>query len=182
MRKPFFLALFIIIMACNNFKDTNKPPKERLGNKDEEIEVVDKELEVIMEFKTNKDAEIVFMLNNIKVDEFQTKNIHLFEKVIATTTSDQITGKFGPNNISRKMTISLGKKELKEFEILSIRFKYGNGIVNILPKDLNKYFGFSKFSLLDTISNKIKTVKVGNAHNPKLYVKGKLWNELKVNL
>jgi hypothetical protein len=179
MKRSIFLILFIITLSCNNSKEANKPIDENLTIKEITDEVA-KELEIIMEFKTNKDAEISFMMDNIQVNEFQTKNIHLIEKVIPTNGTDKIVGKFGTNNISNKMTISLGNKEEKEFEIVSMQFKYGIDIVNITPKDLNNYFGFSKFSVLDTITHKIKTVTVDNAHYPKLYVRKKLWDDLHV--
>lgn len=179
MKKAILLLLLFAIVACN---DSKKTSEEKVTKNEPKTENLVKELEVTMEFRTNKNAEISLIMNTIKVNEFQTKNIHIVENVIPTTETDKIVANFGPNNISNKMVVSLGKKEEKEFEIMSMSFKYGENIVNIAPKDLNKYFGFSKFSVLDTLTNKIKTIKVGNAHYPKLYVRKKLWDDLKVKL
>ena len=92
---------------------------------------------------------------------------------------DKFEGFFGGGNISGNFVISFGKKELKEFEIISLSFNYGGNMVNISPKDLEKYFAFSKFSILDTITGKIITIKVDNYHDPKIYARKLLWDELK---
>ena len=179
MKKYILLiSVVIITVACKNSENSDRNATV-LSNK---TKLADKELEVVMEFKTNQDGEIKLMLEDIKIDEFQTKNIHLIEQVYPSTDVDKIVGKFGYNNISNKMIISLGNEKEKEFEIISLQFKYGEKIVNIAPKNLNKYFGFSKFTVFDSSASKIKTIRVDNAHYPRLYVKKKLWDELKTNL
>jgi len=173
MKNTLLIILLISLISCNNAeKKVNETPTIN-----QEIPV-EKELTVSMEFKSNKEDELVFMLNDVVVDEFQKKNIHIFEKIIPTTTSDSFEGSFGVNNISNKFIISLGKNELKEIEILAINFKYGDKSVSVSPKDLEKYFALSKFSVLDTVSYKITTRKVDNYHDPRLYMRKKLMDEL----
>ena len=173
MKNTLLLVLLMSFLSCNNAeKKANETP---VVNQDAPIE---KELIVSMKFKTNKEDELVFMLNDIVVDEFQKKNIHIFEKIIPTTTSDSFEGSFGINNISNKFIISLGKNEVKEIEILAINFKYGDKSVSVPPQDLEKYFALSKFSVLDTLSYKITTKKVDNYHDPRLYMRKLLIDEL----
>lgn len=171
--------MLMTIIACNNTKE-NKSSKAEVTNNQQQAEPNEKELKLTMKFKTNKKDEFTFMMNEISVDEFQTKNIHLVEKVSPTSTTDQIIGNFGPSNISNKMIISLGRKEPKELEIISINFEYGQSSVNISPEQLSDYFGFSKYSVLDSTTYKIKTIRVDNQHNPRLYVRKKLWDDLNV--
>ena len=132
-----------------------------------------------MQFKTNKNDDLSYIMKDIKVDEFQTKIITINEKVVATSSVDNFEASFGENNISYKFEIDLGNKEIKDFEIISIKFSYGDNDVIILPDDLEKYFGLSKFSLYNSESKVIKTRKVDNYHFPKLYARKQLWDELK---
>ena len=78
MKKYILLiSVVIITVACKNSENSDRNATV-LSNK---TKLADKELEVVMEFKTNQDGEIKLMLEDIKIDEFQTKNIHLVEQV-----------------------------------------------------------------------------------------------------
>ena len=167
------LSVFIAIIFMLNCKQEPTASLESI------VKVVeDPELILNMEFKTNKEDVLIVSLNEIKVDEFQSKSIHVSEKVIPTTASDHISVNFGPNNLSRKLVIDLGSKELKEFEIVSLSFQYKDNIVEISPNEIEHYFALSKFSELDKATNKIKTQKVEGIHFPKLYLRGIIWDEL----
>ena len=179
MKKVLLFNISLILFACNDAGKTNASNTVSQSNQSVPDEI-ERELTVSMEFKTNKEDEFVIMMNDIRIDDFQTKNIHIKERVSPTTSVDKLTGNFGVNNISNKLIISLGREEVKEVEIISMNFEYDENIVSVRAKDFRKYFGFSKFSVFDTITNKIQTIKINNIHNPRLYVKKKLWDELNV--
>lgn len=137
-----------------------------------------KELEVIVKFKSNKDDSFKLMLNNVVVDEFQKKNIHVIEKVIASSESESFTATFGENNISRNFNFHFGSKEIKEIEIESVIFSYGTKKLSIDRSELAEYFSINKYITLDTISNILKTKKVDGKHNPTIILKRKYMKTL----
>ena len=77
MKKLVFILLIAAVACKNEPKETPEEPTTT------ETEVVDKELEIVMNFKTDTAGEIKLMLNNVEVDDFQRKNIHVIEKVEA---------------------------------------------------------------------------------------------------
>lgn len=141
-------------------------------------EVTEPELVINLEFRTNKEDEVLFVFDEIVIDEFQKKSITISEKVIPTTTSENIIAKFGPGNAPGKLIIDLGSSELKEFEIVSMTFSYGDKAVTIDNNNLETYLALSKFSVFDKSTNKITTQKVDGYHFPKLYIRALLWEQL----
>ncbi|MFD2542895.1 hypothetical protein ACFSSB_11245 [Lacinutrix gracilariae] len=161
----FVVAL--IAFACKN-EAKHSEIQETINSK---LIETSPELIVSIDFKTNKVDEFRLLLNNIKVDEFQKKNIQIIEKVSPSSSTDNIIAKFGENNISKLFLIVLGTKELKEVIIENIRLSYGKNNINIKPSELEKYFNFNKFIEFDSASNKILTKKVEGKHNPVLQLK-----------
>ena len=97
----------IISYACKS--DVNEQTDSSENHKTS-VETEVKELEVVLDFKTNKDDKFKLMLNNIRVDEFQNKNVQIIEKVNQTSSVDKIITKFGDNNISNNFIINLRTK------------------------------------------------------------------------
>ncbi len=168
------LALVMLI----NVSCKNKSKSITSEIKDETLTL--KHLTISFNFKTNKQDIFKIMLNNIKIDELQNKNIHIFEDVTPSTGFDAIIAKFDADNISNNIIFSLGNKEVKEVEIKSILVSYGNNQVNITsPKDLNKYIRFNKFIKKDSLSNILHTQKINGKLNPTFSFKRRLINQLK---
>ncbi|MEH6536887.1 MAG: hypothetical protein V7719_10870 [Psychroserpens sp.] len=167
------LIVFIALSMMLSCQEETKTAKEKVAPK----EVAKPELIIKLEFKTNQEDVIILELDEIIVDEFQNKKILISEKVIPTTTSEVITANFG-SNTSRKFIIDLGSSQLKEFEIVSMSFEYGDKYMDITPGEIENYFVLSKFTVLDKTSHKITTQKVDNYHFPKLYARGLLWDRL----
>lgn len=167
MLKKSFLFLLILV-SCNNNK------KEQIqGETSNDSLALNKpnELVVIMTFNTNKPDTFKFILNNIFIDEFQKKNIHILEKTIPTTDYGKIVAKFGANNISNVLQISLGGKEVKEVEIKSIDISFADNNLHISGNEIDKYFKFNKFISFEKSSNKLVTKKINGKHVPYMTLK-----------
>lgn len=168
MKKILLILVLISVISCKN-----EPKEEAKNSNPENVVESTKELEVIVNFKTNKEDEFKLMLNNVKVDEFQRKNIHIMEKVVPTSGIETITANFGENNMSTVFYFNLGNKEPKEVEIESLSFKYGEKSISISPDQLEEYFAFNKFVTLDSVSHIFKTSKIDGQHYPNLIFKRK---------
>lgn len=169
MRKIILtLCAFISIIACKNDK------KESITNTNSTIEEsLIKELIVKIHYETNKSDEFTLMLNNIKKDEFQRKNIRIIEKVEPTTTLETISAAFGENNMSSAFTILLGSKEVKWVKIKSMNLSYGYNNLALEASQINEYFKTNDFVTIDSLTGKIQTKKINNKHNPAIFLKGK---------
>ena len=88
------------------------------------------------------------MLNNIKVDEFQKKNIQVREIVPASSELESIVAKFGEGNKSSNVVLSLGKKP-KIIFFNGIEFSYGEKSILITGSNFNKFLSTNKFVALE---------------------------------
>ncbi|MFT4800474.1 MAG: hypothetical protein ACI93N_000232 [Flavobacteriaceae bacterium] len=173
MKKVFFALVTLVLISCNN-------DKPQIEEKSEIIEEKAKELIVEIKFKTNKEDLFKLTLNNIIVDDFQSKRIVVTENVSPTSGIDTLIANFG-ENISNVLNINFGNKELKEIEIESINILYGENKIKVLPSELKKYFVLNKFVELDTSSNKLITRRVDNKFNPSINLKKKVLLNLQNN-
>lgn len=176
MKKILLIILLSIFSLNISCKDKEEKPSREIIK--EELNTP-KNLTINFSFKTNKADTFTIMLNNIKVDELQKKNIHIFEDVIASTGEDSILAEFDSDNISNNLIFSIGNKEVKELEIKSILILYGKKQFNIsTPEDLNKYIIFNDFIVRDSTSLVLKTKKINGRHNPTFRIKNTLLNSL----
>lgn len=164
------LFLALVLFSCENRTDKPKQQKEIVQN--EEI----KELIVEMHFKTNKEDTFKFLMNNIKVDDFQTKNIQVLEKVSPSTELDNMSFNF-ENNKPNSFVINLGNKNLKEVEVKSVIVKYGDNIVEINKSNFKKHIVPNKFIDINEEGTLI-TKKVDGKHNPSLVLKKTVFNQV----
>ncbi|MBT8279211.1 MAG: hypothetical protein KJO41_09425 [Bacteroidia bacterium] len=171
--KKVIVILLIATLACKNEPNTTE--------KVQPIEVVEdtaKELKIAMNFKTDKADEFRLMLNNVEVDEFQRKNIHIIEKVAPTSGSDEMTASFGANNISKTLHINLGNKEEKSIEISAVQISYGQNSLAVDGSNLSEYFSMNKYVDFDSVSQTIKTKRIDGKHIPTIILKRKHINSL----
>ena len=160
-------------MACKN----EKPAEEAESNPVVEAEPV-KEFVVEMNFKSNTEDEFKLMLNNVEVDEFQRKNIHVLEKVIPTTSEESLSANFG-ENYSTDFQINLGNKTPKEVEFISMTVKYGDRAIQISRQNLNEYVAVNnKYVAYDSISGILKTSMVDGRHFPTVIMRKKTLRSL----
>ncbi|WP_289043730.1 hypothetical protein [uncultured Olleya sp.] len=165
MKKGLLLFLLsIVLLACKN-EQTQITKTSSQG-----VEDITKELKVKIKFKSTKADNFKLMLNNIVKDEFQTKNIHIIEKVIVNTEMETLNANFG-ENISNKLIINFGNKEVKTIDFESIDIYYGSNSINILPNQLRKFFNLNKFISLDETSYFLQTKKIEGKHNPSIILK-----------
>lgn len=167
MKKLAFILLVFVVACKNEPKETAEEPQTT------EVEEVVNELEIVMNFKTDTAGEFKLMLNNVKMDEFQRKNIHVIEKVEPATGIDELRASFGPNNISNNIYINFGNKATKNVEISNIQIQYGDKGFNIDANALTEYFSLNKYVVFDSVTNTIKTQRVGDIHNPSITLKRK---------
>lgn len=166
MRIIFILFFFVFFFSCNNSKKTQK---DKIA---EEPELIIK-----LGFKTNVEDEFVVMLNNIKVDEFQKKNIQVREIVPASSELESIVAKFGEGNKSSNVILSLGKKP-KTIFFNGIEFSYGEKSILITSSNFNKFLSTNKFAALENEEFTISTKKLNGKHNPALIAKKRLLDSL----
>jgi hypothetical protein len=174
MKRVLLILLTFLIFNCK------EDSKSELKNQNSSLNIENnaKELEVIVSFKTNKADEFKFMLNNIQVDDFQKKNIHVIEKIEPNTSFDMITAKFGKGNMSKNFNINFGNKEPKEIEISSIDFTYGTNTISIKGTQLNNYFSINKFVKHDSITGKLITQYIEGKHYPAMTLNRSVINTL----
>lgn len=170
--KNFIVIIFAIsLIGCNNHKRTD------LTNS--KAEVKSKELLVEFYFKTDSADEFKIMINDIKVDELQRKDIHIYEDVVPSSNEDRIIARFDENNISDKIRISLGNKVLKKVELKRLLVKYGdNEILLSTPADFKKYLFFNKFIEYNSENSTITTLNQDGVHHPVIFFKPILINLL----
>lgn len=173
MKNAIYVLIFVVIIfGCNE-------QKTHVLQETEVNKVQEKSLSIDFKFKTSEADEFKIMMNNIKVDEFQKKNIQIVENVIPSTTEDKIVAKFDPNNISKQVVISLGNKVEKEVTINSILISYGDKHFNLKsPEDFNANLLFNKFIVRDSSSNTLTTKRIDGKLNPTFRIKNSLINQL----
>lgn len=171
--------ILVVLIALFTFSCLNEQKKESKPIEVEKVKEkeIKKEFIVKINFKTNKEDSFKLMLNNIVVDEFQSKNILITERVAPSSNFESITANFG-ENISKGFRVNLGNKEVKEVEISSIEISYGENKLSINANELNSYFTFDRFVNYDTISNKFKTKRVDGKHTPTITLKTRKINLL----
>lgn len=138
----------------------------------------EKELVVDISFKTNKEDEFKLMLNDIVVDDFQKRNIHIIEKVFPNSIFESLSAKFKTDKLSKNFYINFGNKSEKEIVIEYINLSYGNNSIEIKPEDIGEYFTLNKFIELDSISNNLRTYKRDGGLNPAIVLSRKVLNNL----
>ena len=165
--KRTFLA-FTMTMTMILFASCKKSTeKEQVSNEVKKTEEVSKQLEIRFSFKTNKTDVFKIMMNNIEVDEFQKKNIQIFETIPPSSQFENIVAKFDEGNMSKNIVFSLGNKKVKEVTIDNINISYKNKVIDIsTPKDITKFLRFNKHIKRDSTSKIIKTKKVDGKHSP----------------
>jgi hypothetical protein len=137
-----------------------------------------KEFKVKIKYKTNKAGTFRLALYNIFSNESQNKRIQINEEVVATPTMDNLTAHFG-KNISNSFSIGFGNKEVQEVQIEFIEISYGQKAIKINSSELNEYFKMNEFVAQDKKTYKLKTQKIDNKLNPKLFLKKEYLIELK---
>lgn len=173
MKKLLIVCLFFTI-ACNT------ETKEQAVKSEDKVEThIAKELEVVINFKTDKADEFKLLLNNIEVDEFQRKHSQVIEKVAPSSGTDEIVAKFGPNNISNNFSINFGTKEVSQIEIESIKMSYGKNELVVTGSEIDDFFNINKYIDYDSANNKLNTKRVDGKYYPAINLKRKGINILR---
>ncbi len=172
MKKIVFVLILVVAFVSCKEKSTQQKIKQN------KKVVQKKEFIIEINYKTNKEDFFKISLNNIKVDTYQKKNIQIIEKVSPTTDYDKITANYG-ENISNNIAINFGKNNPKKIELESIILKYGNNKQIVTLDNINKFFVLNKFVINDTIDKTLKTIKIGGASNPNLFLKSTVLKTLK---
>lgn len=166
MKNVFYLFIALVVFGCKE----DRKAAQKANNVEQAVEAPNVFI-VKMSFKTNKEDEFKLMLNNVIIDEFQRKNIHIIEKVTPTSSIDELTANFG-ENISYDFQLNLGNKIPKEVEIISIDLFYGGNSIHVTPQNINDYFAVNnKYVQYDTLTNKLNTIKVEGKHFPSVVLR-----------
>lgn len=149
----------LIIFGCRSEPKEDEKPQHSAAE-------TEKELMVIMGFKTSEEDDFKINLNNIKIDDFQKKNIQIRETVTVSTGLESIVAKFGANNLSNDLVLHLGHTKEKEIHFNGIELSYGNSRVLVTNANFDKYFRTNKYVKYDSINHSFLTQKVNGKHAP----------------
>ena len=162
----------IILINCNQSKsDTSVKDIEE---KVEEPKV----FKIVTKLKSSKEDKFSVLMNNIKVDEFQSMNISAFEKIPISSSPETFQAEFFENQISNRIVLDLGSKEVKTVKIYSTEISYGKNSILVSGEDLLDYFNLNKFVSFDD-KNQLVTKKDNGQHFPRLILKPSVINRLK---
>lgn len=165
-RKIIIVVCLIFFASCKEKVKTPLPVKG----------ILKKEFKVEMSFKSNREDIFKIMLNNIVVDEFQSKSIHFNEKILATTNEDKIEVNFGDNK-SKLLLINFGNKNEKTIDISNLKLSYNQKDIIITSESISNHFLLNKFVSIND-KYQLVTKTVNGQHNPVIVLKVKTLNEL----
>lgn len=168
MKKELLLSLSLLFIACNKQKIQQDSTLNVNNNK---------EFIVKLGFKISVDDEFKLMLNNIKVDEFQKKNIQIRETVPTSSGFESIVANFGSEVDTKNFIIHLGAKE-KQVEFNGIELSYGNKSILITKSNFNNFFTTNEFVALQDDGFVFLTKTISGKHNPALLARKRLLDSL----
>ncbi|WP_417237350.1 MULTISPECIES: hypothetical protein [Flavobacteriaceae] len=167
-KKYLAFLMIVIFMSCKN----------KVQSLQNEIEAQSKkELVVKLGFKTNVKDEFKILFNNIKVDEFQKKNIQVRETVPPSSGFESIVAHLGGEINTQNLLIHLGKKE-KTVEFNGMEFSYGDKSILITKSNFNRFLNTNKFVVLDDNGFVFSTKTIDGKHNPAIMARKKLLDTL----
>ncbi len=169
MKSPIFFFVLLFFISCN--QNSNSSVESNASK------IKKKEFLVSIEYKSNSPDKFKLIMDNIKVDEFQRKSIVITEDVVATTSLDFINANFG-ENISSRIVLNLGNKEVKKVVINELIMSYGDNSIIIDGNSILDSFKLNEFVEFDSTSKELKTKRINNNHAPALILKPKVINQL----
>lgn len=171
MRSSTLVILVLLFISCNQ-------PKNNKSKSNEPIQPQKKEFIVTFEFKSNSDGDLKLMMNNIIIDEFQKKNIHIIEKIVANSRPESLTANFG-ENFSYDFKINLGNEKPKEIEVVSMIVSYGQKEIAITPQNIEDFFAVNnKYISYDQESGILITKRIEGNHFPSIIMRRKVLEQL----
>lgn len=171
IRTGVILISFVLVFSCKN-----ETKNDTQGIENSVIETP-KELVVKLGFKTSVEDEFRIMLNNIKVDEFQRKNIQVRETVLPSTGFESIIAHLGGEVNTKNLLIHLGKKE-KIVEFNGMEFSYGSKSILVTKSNFNKFLNTNKFVVLENDGFVFSTKTINGKHNPAIIARKRLLDSL----
>lgn len=170
--KPFLiLLLFVALPSCNQ-EVKEKPVVE------EQVKTPN-QLIVDANIKVTKPADIKLFANKIFLNNDQEMNISITHRLNASPDAQDVQFKFPEGlNPDYQLGLSLGPKNEKEVELNQLIVTYGATKFTIEPESLSDYLVFNKFIEVDSVTNKLVTKKLGNAHNPMIFFRRKILDSL----
>ena len=167
MKPKVILFVFsFLIVSC---KQENNSVDQEAAKSQPEM----KELIIDFSFKTNVEDQFAILLNDIKIDEFQSKNVHIRETVYPSSEMERIHAKFNPDNLSVKLLITLGKN-LKEVFFESLKFKYGKNSIIINSDNFEEYLMTNDYLKFDKENSLLKAILIRDYTDPVIILKQKL--------
>lgn len=167
--KKLITLLALITLSCNG-EPKEKQVSEKTNQKSEVP--VSKRLVIEMDFETNAPEDIKFIANDIFLNNGQSMNLYITQKVNPNETSKKIKFQLPDDVIPDfNIALSLGTKHEKEIKINSISIAVGNVSYQIDSKNLITYFRPNRFVTYDDESGLLKTKTIDGKHNPMIFLR-----------
>ncbi|OUS01643.1 hypothetical protein A9Q86_07695 [Flavobacteriales bacterium 33_180_T64] len=159
MKKNILVICVLLFLSCKEEK------KEKINSRPDL-----KQLIVKVDLKTTTEDVFKVIMNNIKVDEFQEKNVIIRETIPVTSNYENITASFDTNNFSNNIHIDLGKT-LKNVKFNTIEFIYGANVLLITKDNFNEFLKVNKFAKFNEDDFSVTTKKEGKNQYSKIILK-----------
>lgn len=164
--KATLLLFSLLIVSCK--EQSNKAKKETV-----EAVPLKKELIIDFNFKTDVEDQFAILINDIKIDEFQSKSVSIKETVYPSTGLENIHAKFDPNNLSNVLLITFGRT-LKNVFFENLKFQYGNNIIVIDKNNFDDYMTANKYLEYNKESSIFTAVEENGYTDPVIFAKQNL--------
>ncbi len=155
--KKTFLTLILVISFISCKKETEKKPILKNNEK--------KEFIVKVSLQTDKEDELKILVNNVRVNRFQRKNIEIKEKLIVLDKPKTYNFNL-KEDFSNSVRLSLGNKEEKTIKVRVIEITYQDIKIRTNGNDLDKYFTFNKYVTYNKENSTLTIKKVDGKLNP----------------
>lgn len=171
MKNLLIILLLIFTVSCK--EESSNTEVQTIENiEDSSAEQVIKQLRLGFSFKTNTEDVFKIMLNNITVDDLQTKSIHFTEQMPPMENFEEIVAVFDPNNFSQDLAISLGNAKVKEVILDKITISYGDkAVMASTVSEINDNIVFNKYIDFNQETKVLKTKKLDGQHFPTIIIR-----------
>jgi len=167
-------AVLVLVVLC--FISISCKQEENKKENTQKTIIEKKELTVKLALKTSAEDAFKIVMNNIKVDEFQRKDIIITENIPVTSNFENVTANFGANNFSDNLNISLGT-QTKTVKFNTIEFSYAGNVLSITKDNFDKFLRTNKFAEFNKEEFSV-TSKNDNPKNLLIYARKSLLNFL----
>ncbi|WP_460220435.1 hypothetical protein [Psychroserpens sp. MEBiC05023] len=164
INQKYIILLLFSLLSCQENPNSNKVLAKEVSVPNFIIKI---------EISTDTEDDFKIMFNNIIIDEFQSKNVQVKERIPTSTGYESIVASYYGNNTSNDLRIILGIKSKKvKFKKIDISYVDKNLVID--NDNFNNYFRFNEFISLDDTTFTFTVTNPSNNHTPVIFAKKRL--------